>query len=89
MIELGRETQDLEFLLTKINASESEIIDAIKEIAQEPLDDGFSYKYNSIEILNQPHMSYPGYRINLDVQFSNMKNRMQIDVGVGDVVTPV
>ncbi|MFN4173635.1 MAG: nucleotidyl transferase AbiEii/AbiGii toxin family protein [Parachlamydiaceae bacterium] len=89
MIELGRETKDLDFLLTKINASESEIIDAVKEIAQEPLDDGFSYKYNSIEILNQPHMNYPGYRINLDVQFSNMKNRIQIDVGVGDVVTPI
>ncbi len=89
MIELGRETKDLDFLLTKINASESEIVDAVKEIALEPLNDGFTFTYNSIEILNQPHMNYPGYRINLVVQFSNMKNKIQIDIGVGDVVTPI
>ena len=36
----------------------------------------------------QPHMNYPGYRATLSVLFGKMKDKIHIDVGVGDIVTP-
>ncbi|WP_079989533.1 nucleotidyl transferase AbiEii/AbiGii toxin family protein [Candidatus Protochlamydia phocaeensis] len=89
MMEIGRETIDLDFLLTKMNASEKEIEDAIQRIASIALEDGFSFLYETLEFLEQPHMDYPGYRVILRAAFSNMKDKIQIDVGIGDIVKPV
>lgn len=33
-------------------------------------------------------MDYPGYRVSLKATFGRMKDRIQIDVGIGDVVIP-
>lgn len=43
MMEIGRETTDLDFLLTKMNANEKEIADATQEIASVALEDGFTF----------------------------------------------
>ena len=88
IMEIGRETTDLDFLLTSMNASEDEIKEAIKEIIAIKSEDGFSFGYERIEPLEQPHMDYPGYRVGLKVTFGRMKDRIHIDVGIGDVVTP-
>jgi hypothetical protein len=42
-----------------------------------------------IEELNQPHMEYSGFRVTLDAQFGKMRDKIQIDIGIGDVVVPV
>lgn len=89
MMEIGRETTDLDFLLTKMNVSEADIKNAVQEIASETVEDGFTFIYESIEPLEQPHMNYPGYRVTLKATFSNMKDKIQIDVGIGDIVKPV
>lgn len=34
-------------------------------------------------------MNYVGYRLKLNVQFEKMQDNIQIDIGVGDLVTPV
>lgn len=88
MLEIGRETTDLDFLLTRMTTSQQEILEAIEEIASISLKDGFSFIYESIDLLEQPHMDYPGYRITLKSEFNRMKDKIQIDVGVGDVVNP-
>lgn len=36
----------------------------------------------------QPHMHYLGYRATLQANFGRMQDRVHIDVGVGDIVTP-
>jgi hypothetical protein len=41
-----------------------------------------------MEILDQPHMEYAGYRITLKVSFGKMKDKILIDMGIGDVVIP-
>lgn len=33
-------------------------------------------------------MKYPGYRITLKTAFAKMKDKIQIDVGIGDIVEP-
>ena len=88
IMEIGRETTDLDFLLTSMNASEDEIKEAIEEIIAIESEDGFLFSYEGIELLEQPHMDYPGYRVSLKATFGRMKDKIQIDVGIGDVVTP-
>ncbi|MBA3237556.1 MAG: nucleotidyl transferase AbiEii/AbiGii toxin family protein [Parachlamydiaceae bacterium] len=88
IMEIGRETTDLDFLLTSINASKDEIKEAIEEIIAIESEDGFSFSYEGIELLEQPHMDYPGYRVGLKETFGRMRDKVQIDVGIGDVVMP-
>ncbi|MBA2728305.1 MAG: nucleotidyl transferase AbiEii/AbiGii toxin family protein [Parachlamydiaceae bacterium] len=88
IMEIGRETTDLDFLLTSINASEDEIKEAIEEIIAIETEDGFTFSYEGIDLLEQPHMDYPGYRVGLKATFGRMRDKIQIDVGIGDVVTP-
>ncbi len=88
MLEIGRETTDLDFLLTKMTANVQEIIETAEEVASISLKDGFNFSYENIELLEQPHMDYPGYRVTLKTEFNRMKDKIQIDVGIGDVVKP-
>lgn len=88
IMKIGRETVDLDFLLTRIKA-EKEVLEVIcQEIGDTPLEDGFTFSFAGVELLSQPHMDYPGYRIKFDVRFAKMKDKIHIDVGIGDVVEP-
>lgn len=89
IMEIGRETTDLDFLLTNMNASENEIKQTIQDVIAIESADGFLFGYEKIDLLEQPHMDYPGYRISLKATFGRMKDRIQIDVGIGDVVMPI
>lgn len=88
MMKIGRETVDLDFLLTQMNAEKATIEEICKEISAVSLDDGFTFSFAGVELLSQPHMDYPGYRITLNAHFAKMKDKIHIDVGVGDVVEP-
>ena len=88
ILDLGRETTDLDFLVRKLSISENEISIYIIKIAAINLKDGFIFSYDSIEPLDQPHMKYSGFRINLNVEFNRMRDVVVIDIGVGDIVQP-
>ncbi|MDN3504714.1 MAG: nucleotidyl transferase AbiEii/AbiGii toxin family protein [Rhabdochlamydiaceae bacterium] len=88
LIKIGRETIDIDFLLTKIKAEESILQKICTEISAINSGDGFTFTFSKIDILSQPHMDYPGYRIILDVSFDKMKDRIHIDIGIGDEVPP-
>jgi len=89
MMQIGRETTDIDFLLTDITPSEDEIKLEIQQVISTDLNDGFTFSYDQIELLEQPHMNCPGYRISLRVVFGHMKDKIQIDVGVGDIVKAI
>ncbi len=86
MMKIGRETVDLDFLLTQMKGKKESIEAISKEISEIALDDGFTFSFKDIKILSQPHMEYPGYRITFNVLFGKMKDKIHIDIGVGDVV---
>lgn len=86
--EIGRETVDLDFLLHQKKASENEIKKAMMEIIATQSKDGFLFHYRGISHLEQPHMKCPGYKVNLEVNFGRMRDRIHIDVGTGDIVSP-
>ncbi|MDN3505988.1 MAG: nucleotidyl transferase AbiEii/AbiGii toxin family protein [Simkaniaceae bacterium] len=89
LMHIGRETTDLDFLLTRMNAREKELETAFREISSVFSDDGFSFSLDGIKPLNQPHMLYPGYRVSLHATFAKMRDKIQVDVGVGDIVQPL
>ncbi|HEY5259959.1 MAG TPA: nucleotidyl transferase AbiEii/AbiGii toxin family protein [Rhabdochlamydiaceae bacterium] len=90
LMELGRETKDLDFLLTRLKAGTEELREIFEQIILVPSSDGFTFSFGSIELLSQPHMEYPGYRIFLNVASARVKgstkDKIAVDVGVGDVV---
>jgi predicted nucleotidyltransferase component of viral defense system len=89
-LEIGRQTIDLDFLMTKLKAEEPTVKKAFEEIAQTRTDDGFEMKFVRIENLEQAHMNYPGFRVILNIKLADGKlsDNLQIDVGVGDKVEP-
>lgn len=88
LLKLGRETTDLDFLLTRMQTREQDIQTAFEGITVINVPDGFSFTYQALSPLVQPHMNYPGYRATLQAKFGRMQDRVHIDVGVGDIVTP-
>lgn len=88
IMKIGRETTDLDFLLTRMTAEIEALQEVFEEIVSASSDDGFTFSFEGIELLSQPHMEYPGYRIIFKALFSNMKDKIHVDVGVGDVVEP-
>ena len=61
---------------------------ALRKICQIKINDGFLYTFFAIKELNMEHMDDPGYRVNLDLTFGTMRDRIQIDIAVGDVLDP-
>ena len=88
-LAIGRETTDIDFLLNKIKSEAPAIEAAFREIVSAEPADGFEFTWEGIEELTQPHMEYPGYRVSLGAKFGKMKDRIQVDIGVGDQVAPV
>jgi predicted nucleotidyltransferase component of viral defense system len=88
VINIGRETMDLDFLLQLMEVSEEQIINSLEKIILEECNDGFVFVLDKLEKLDHPHMLYPGCRLHMRVSFGNMKDKIQIDVGVGDAVIP-
>lgn len=87
-LEIGRQTIDLDFLMTKIKAEEPAVKKAFEDIARTKSDDGFEMSFVRIENLEQAHMNYPGFRVILNIKLIDGKltDNLQIDVGVGDKV---
>lgn len=88
MMKIGRETVDLDFLLTRMNAEVKGLQEVFEEIVSTSSEDGFTFSFEGIEILSQPHMEYPGYRTTFKVAFAKMKDKIHVDVGIGDIVEP-
>lgn len=88
LLDTDRETIDLDFLLTKLKAQSDNIRTVMEEVAEIDLKDGFTFTFSDIEELAQPHMEYTGFRIRLSATFGNIRDGIQVDLGIGDEVTP-
>lgn len=88
-IEIGRETTDADFLIRNLKNQMPIIQAAIIDIIATSTNDKFQFQWDNIKELSQPHMAYPGFRASLKVQFGKMNDKIQIDIGVGDLVSPI
>ena len=89
-LPIGRQTTDLDFLMTKIQAERSAVQETFESICATKVDDGFEMTFDRLEDLEQRHMAYPGFRAIIHIKLSegNLSDNLQIDVGVGDIVAP-
>lgn len=85
-IEIGRETKDIDFLLKELEGKTETLEKVFQEVCEIKIEDYFKFYEPSITQLDVEHKQYPGYRIKIEVSFGNMKDRLQIDIGIGDVV---
>ncbi len=87
-LPIGRETQDLDFLLKGLPATRDALVKTFDEISQIDLEDGFSFKAISVSDLAHPHMKYPGFAITMRAELSQTRTPLRIDIGIGDIVKP-
>ncbi|WPU66496.1 nucleotidyl transferase AbiEii/AbiGii toxin family protein [Peredibacter starrii] len=85
-IDGGRETIDIDFLIRRVAAEAGVIEQVFKEILANELDDSFKFSFIDCEQLDVQSKKYPGYRINIQVNLGKTKDRLQVDLGIGDVV---
>ena len=85
----SRHTKDIDFLLNKLHADQEALTSIFKEVSSIGVNDGVVFDGNSIvagEI--QKEGRYDGTRIRLNVALGKISQQVQIDIGVGDHVTP-
>ncbi|GJM07363.1 MAG: hypothetical protein DHS20C10_10970 [marine bacterium B5-7] len=87
-LKIGRETADIDFLLYQLKAEISRLSIAVEEILNTNSHDGFIMHLQEVQALEHVHMNYPGYRAPINVQFGKIKDNIQLDIGVGDIVVP-
>lgn len=89
-LAIGRQTTDLDFLMTKISAERDSVRKAFEDICSAQVDDGFQMDFVRLEDLEQGHMAYPGFRaiVNIKLIDGKLNDNLQVDVGVGDQVQP-
>jgi len=86
--DLHRPTRDLDFLGSGDFAVES-AISVIREIVSMSEDDGMRFDAESVTGVEiREANEYRGARIHLSATLDTVRIRMQIDIGLGDVVTP-
>lgn len=87
-LNIGRETRDLDFLLHKLEANNEKVKTIFKEIADLDNNDGFSFGNVDLGLLSIVHKKYPGFRISIVGKLGQVKQKITVDIGVGDVVRP-
>ena len=85
-ISTERVTKDIDFLLKELDGQEETIKTVFSEIASLDLNDEFIYENVKIIALEDGDKQYPGFRLKIDVKLGGMKDKLQVDIGIGDSV---
>lgn len=87
-LDLGRETRDLDFLLYKIDSDIKKVTSIIEEVVRFENEDSIVFTNITVDTLSIEHKKYPGYRLGITGILGQIKQKITIDFGVGDVVRP-
>ncbi|MBA3721674.1 MAG: nucleotidyl transferase AbiEii/AbiGii toxin family protein [Parachlamydiaceae bacterium] len=88
-IEIGRETNDLDFLARRLINEVVGLKTIFEEIANIDLKDGFVFQEIMVNELTHPHMGYPVAEISMIAYFGRTRFKVSIDIGFGDIVDAV
>jgi predicted nucleotidyltransferase component of viral defense system len=88
-VQLGRETQDLDFFAKNLKNEVNGLETIFRTIAQLDIGDGFEFKDVTIRPLSHPHMSYLGAHISMRAFFGKIRFKVTIDLGFGDQVKEI
>lgn len=84
-----RPTKDIDFLGSSVSNDESDIKEIFKEILKVEYEDGLIFDSETIrtEVIADEG-NYHGVRVKVDVFLSNIRERLQIDIGFDDKIVP-
>ena len=88
-IEIGRETNDLDFLAQRLSNEVGELTNIFEEIASIDLKDGFAFHEIKVNKLAHPHMGHPEVEVAMVAYFGKIKFKVAIDIGFEDIVDPI
>ena len=85
-VNSDRETTDIDFLVKKVDSQIETIRGVFEEVLSIEMDDSFQFSLIDCTKLEVQHKKYPGYRINIQVNLGKTRDRLQVDLGIGDIV---
>ncbi len=88
-IPIGRETQDLDFLIQKLSNTEKSLRTALDAICVIDAHDSFTFEVSQIKLLKHSQLPYTGAEITLTAKFGATSTVIRIDLGAGDRVEPI
>ena len=85
-LNLGRKTKDIDFLLTQIKINLETIKKIMEEICLIDAGDDFIFSNVEVSVLPFEHKKHSSYRVSIQGQLGQIKNKVSIDIGAGDIV---
>ena len=83
----NRTTMDIDTAFRNANFDEQTIVKMIKEIVSIKLDDDARLSYMGIAQIRDED-EYGGFRVDIQVEIENVKEKFHIDIATGDPITP-
>ena len=83
----NRSTMDIDTSFRNADFNETSIVKMIKEIISIDINDGAKISFLDISSIRDED-EYGGFRIELMVEFENIKEKFSVDVATGDPITP-
>ncbi len=84
-----RPTIDIDFLAYKIQNKRENLMNILSKVARVQCDDGIIFRVTDITVETiMEHGLYRGIRAGITCNLGKVRNRLQIDIGFGDVVIP-
>lgn len=85
----SRPTLDIDLLANNIKANQENLAIIFREIAKIESSDGVTFDADKITtIVIVKDGDYSGVRVKMLVNLGNIRQTLQVDIGIGDVVTP-
>ena len=83
----NRTTMDIDTAFRNANFSKGTIVKMIKEIISIKIDDNVKLGYVGIAPIRDED-EYGGFRVDIEVELENIKEKFHIDIATGDPITP-
>ena len=83
----NRSTMDIDTIFRNANFNEETIVKMIKEIVSIEIDDNAKLSYLGISLIRDEG-EYGGFRVDIQIEIDNIKEKFHIDIATGDSITP-
>lgn len=83
----NRSTMDIDTIFRNANFNEETIVNMIKEIVSIEIDDNAKLSYLGIQLIRDED-EYGGFRVDIQIEIDNIKEKFHIDIATGDSITP-
>lgn len=83
----NRTTMDIDFIVRRIRMEKETIVDIMKEICEEKVDDNVSFRYKGNSEIKKDDI-YGGFSVSIEGRLENIRQRFDIDLATSDAVYP-